>query len=140
MYRCCILFVKIRMKLRSRTGPVTALTTRRTKPHSMTPTRYVRVAIYSIYTTRQLTAAQVNTSYVCYFDPTHLNSVTLSLPHRTLVIVVLVIASACMVLIPITICISACLLRGRSGGVTLARVSEEERRRERVPILHNDQD
>jgi hypothetical protein len=24
--------------------------------------------------------------------------------------------------------------------VTLARVSEEERRRERVPILHNDQD
>lgn len=83
---------------------------------------------------------QCNDSYVCYFDPTHLTSVTLSLPHRTLVIVVLVIASACMVLIPITICISACLLRGRSGGVTLARVSEEERRRERVPILRADQD
>lgn len=79
---------------------------------------------------------QSNSSYVCYFDPSHLNSVTLSLPHRTLVIVVLIIASACMVLIPITICISACILRGRSGGVTLARVSEE-RRRERVPILQD---
>jgi hypothetical protein len=85
-----------------------------------------------------LTSKQSGNSYVCYFDPSHISSVTLLLPHRVLVIVVLSIASACMVLIPITICISACLLRGRSGGVTLARVADEDRRRERVPILRDD--